>query len=49
MFGLIDFISWGFEEVVAFFWGEETSDVADRLPELFICSSFALADESLQV
>ena len=47
MFGLIGFISCGFEEIVAFFWVEKTADVVDRLPELFICSSGDLADERL--
>ena len=30
----IGFISGGFDQVVAFFFGEEVADLADRLPEL---------------
>lgn len=32
----IGFISCGFEDVVAFFFGQEFADVADRFPELIV-------------
>lgn len=43
------FISCGFEEVVAFFFGEEVADLSDRLPELVVGSGSGLSDQGLEL
>jgi len=46
---LIGFVSGGFEEVVAFFVGEEVADMADGLPEFLVGSGGGLSDERLEL
>ena len=45
----IGLISCGFEEIVAFFFGKEVADVADRLPELVTGPGCGFADQGFEL